>query len=258
MKNALIVAALAGALLAVVFLVAPPRNAFRIESRILGEGRTILESLPAGYESSGKAYPVLIHLDASAQAFGRDPSFYDVAKTVNSLGKPVPEMIVLGVRNTRRNRDMIPAGESSTAGGARNFLRFLAEELIPALRTRYRAEDYRILYGRSDSGLFALYALTEAPDAFQAVIASSPSLERCPVFMAKAMSRFLRERPSLARKLFIIYGSKERYVAVRVPEYAELIRQAASESFALGVKNVPGGGHVPPSSLEDGLRFVFK
>jgi predicted alpha/beta superfamily hydrolase len=88
------------------------------------------------------------------------------------------------------------------------------------------------LFGRSDSGLFALYALTVAPDAFQAVIASSPSLGRCPTFMADRVKKLFRERPSLAKTLFIIYGANRGpSVAVRIPEFAALIKIELPRKF---------------------------
>ncbi len=261
MRKILFTVALAAAAAGVFFLINPPSSAFKISSRILGEKRTILEFLPAGYRTSGKSYPVLFHLDADPRPSTYGPSFYAVAERVNALGLLVPEMIVLGVTNTDRLRDMIPVPDETyppAPGKAQEFLHFITEELIPEVEARYRAADFRILYGRSDSGLFALYALTSAPDAFQAVISSSPSLGRCPAFMADGVKALFRERPAIAKTLFIIHGADEGpSVAARVPELAALIRKVSSENFVLGVKSVPNGGHIPKSSLEDGLRFVF-
>jgi len=261
MRKIVIAVALVAMAAGVVYLVNPPYKAFKISSAILGERRTVLEYLPAGYRSSGKSYPVLIHLDADPRPSTYGPSFYAIAERMNALGAPIPEMIVLGVTNTDRLRDMIPVADESyppAPGQAHGFLRFITEELVPHVRTRYRTTDFRILYGRSDSGLFALYALTAAPDAFEAVVASSPSLGRCPTFMAEAVKRLFQERPTLAMRLFIIYGSNEGpSVSARVPELAGLIERGSSENLVLGVRSVPDGGHIPKSSLEDGLRFIF-
>jgi hypothetical protein len=76
--------------------------------------------------------------------------------------------------------------------------------------------------------------------------------------MAEAVKKLLRERPALSKRLFIIYGSNEGpSVSARVPELAALIEGGSSKNFILGVRSVPDGGHIPKSSLEDGLRFVF-
>lgn len=252
----------AGALAVVALMIAilahRPRRSFEISSRVLGESRTVLTYLPTDYDSSGASYPVLVHLDASPLRVALAPSFYETAKRINAPGGPVPEMMVFGVINTDRSRDMIacPDTGASAAEGARDFLRFITEELLPAIESRYRAGGMRILYGRSDSGLFALYALVEAPDAFQAVIASSPSLDRCPEFVGERFTRLFRERPDLGTTLFLIYGSNELRVSSRVPAFAELIRASSPAGFTLGVSSVPNGGHVPRNSLEEGLRFV--
>lgn len=249
-----VVAALLAAL-----LVALARERFTISSAILGETRSILVHLPPGYHSSVMPYPVLVHLDANPGSFALEPSFYETARRLDTLGAPVPQMIAIGVVNTRRARDMIPCPDAGavSAGGAGRFLLFITRELLPAIRTRYRACDPFVLYGRSDSGLFAIYALTDAADAFQAIIASSPSLDRCPAFIADRIRGLFRVRPDLAGTLFVAYGSNERYVSVEVPPFAELIRTSASGNFNLGVASVPDGGHIPRSSLEDGLQFAF-
>lgn len=261
MKKIVIALGLTVAAVGVIWLINPPYEAFKISSRILGEKRTILEYLPAGHQTSGKSYPVLVHLDADPRPSSYGPSFYSIAEKVNALGAPIPEIIVLGVTNTDRLRDMIPFPDASfppAPGKAHDFLQFITEELIPDVKTRYRTTDFRILYGRSDSGLFALYALTAAPDAFQAVIASSPSLGRSPAFVPNGVDTLFQERPGLAKTLFIIYGANEGPgVSACVPELAALIRKVSSENFILGVKSVPNGGHIPKSSLEDGLRFIF-
>ena len=261
MRKIVFAVALAAAAAGGVYLINPPYKAFKISSRILGEKRAILEYLPAGYHTSGKSYPVLFHLDADPRPSAYGPSFYTIAEKMNALGAPIPEMIVLGLTNTDRTRDMIPVPDTAfppSPGKAHEFLQFITEELIPDVEARYRVTDLRILCGRSDSGLFALYALTAAPDAFQAIIASSPSLGRSPAFMADAVKNLFHERPALAKTLFIVYGANEGpSVADRVPEYAALIKKSCSENFILGVKNIPGGGHVPKSSLEEGLRFLF-
>jgi predicted alpha/beta superfamily hydrolase len=251
------------AAVAAYYLIHPPYKAFKISSKILGEMRVILEYVPNGYKSSGKSYPVLLHLDADPRSSVYGPSFYTIAKNINALGDPVPEMIVLGVTNTNRARDMIPVKETKrdsafpAPGRARIFLQFITDELIPEVKTRYRTSDFRVLYGRSDSGLFALYALMESPDAFQAVIASSPSLSRCPAFMVNGVKKMFRERPDIARTVFMIYGERERILRNYLRKFSEAIESAASNNFVLHVQRVAGEGHIPKASLQDGLRFVF-
>lgn len=252
--------ALAATAAVAIFLANPPYKSFKIHSKILGENRIILEFLPENYQASGQSYPVLLLLDASPRISTYGPSFYSIAENLNKSGGPIPEMIILGVVNTNRNRDMIPVKNPflNASGEALSFLRFITEELIPEIKSRFRTSEHRILYGRSDSGLFALFALTEEPDAFRTVIASSPSLGHCPALMRHRVRKIFRERPGLSGNLFIVWGSDEgRLVVDHAPDFIDVVKRTASKNFNLGVKIIPGGGHIPPSSLEDGLHFVF-
>ncbi len=134
---------------------------------------------PPHYARSNQHYPVLYLLDAEAQ-------FYQAAATLQFLGSDngrIPEMILVGITNTRRIRDLTPTTQDPEqrkhhpdAGGADAFLKFLTDELTPWVNARYRTQPYRILVGHSLGGLFAVHALLVRPDSFQAYLAVSPSL----------------------------------------------------------------------------------
>src|SRR5210317_1745424 len=84
-----------------------------LESDILGETRTIKVWLPENYAESGEAYPVFYLLDAEMVM-----RFAKAAATVAELGgDALPEMIVVGIENIDRNKDMFPA-EGGGEGGA--------------------------------------------------------------------------------------------------------------------------------------------
>ncbi len=63
-------------------------------------------------------------------------------------------------------------------GGADAFLAFLLDELVPAVLARVSAASpsRRALFGHSLGGLFAAHVLTTRPEAFETVVANSPSL----------------------------------------------------------------------------------
>jgi enterochelin esterase-like enzyme len=87
----------------------------------------------------------------------------------------MPEALVVAITNTDRNRDM-PVPQSYGKGGEENFLTFLADELIPEVKRRYRTVELRILLGHSQGGLFAIYALANKPAAFQWYLAMDAPL----------------------------------------------------------------------------------
>lgn len=143
-----------------------------IYSKILDEERKLIIYKPVGYDQSQEKYPVLYMLDAHF-------IFYYATGFLQGLHRlqRIPGMILVGILNTDRNRDMNPSKSNTrTGGGADNFIKFLKEELIPFVDKNYRTEPYRILFGISSSGMFTIYNLLTAPDIFNAYFASSPSL----------------------------------------------------------------------------------
>jgi predicted alpha/beta superfamily hydrolase len=140
-----------------------------IRSAILNEDRDILIYTPPDYDKSRMRYPVLYLLDA-------DDHFHSATGIVRHLADNglIPGLLVVGVRNTDRWRDLTPGGDENlreempASGGGERFLRFLKEELAPYIDTRYRTRPYRILIGHSLGGLMAVYAFLREPTLFQA------------------------------------------------------------------------------------------
>ena len=106
--------------------------------------------------------------------------------------KIVPSLIVVGIENTDRTRDLTPThfnngpdGKPDTSakafgknsGGGEKFLQFIKTELMPYIESNYPAAPYKILSGHSLGGLMAVYCLLNHPDFFNAYIAISPSLQ---------------------------------------------------------------------------------
>jgi len=235
----------------------------KIPSKVLGETRSFLVHLPEGYETSKKRYPVLYLLDGGdIKVHSGDVPAY--TRAVNTLKKmadtKMPPLILVGVANTNRLRDMLPVKIRIylDGGGADSFLRFLREELIPYIDSHYRTTSYRVLYGGSDSGLFTIYALLNAPDSFSAYISSSPSLGWCPGLINRQAEELFEKKKNLEKHLYIIYDPKDRpYCAPAIPSFIEILKSRQPRGFQWEVKEVKGGGHIPLSSIQDGLEFIF-
>ena len=61
-----------------------------------------------------------------------------------------PPMIVVGILNTNRPRDLTPTKDTTNknlkdAGGGKLFLSFIEKELIPYIDSAYSASSYRIV-----------------------------------------------------------------------------------------------------------------
>ncbi len=249
-------------LLSVSFSTAQSRDlrvsTVRLNSRILKEERTLSVSLPEDYGTSLKVYSVLYVLDAEGER-----TFPQCISTKVSLQKKgsVPQMIVVGIWNTQRNRDMIPASVSHRpgSGGSDSFLTFIKDELIPFINRTYRTDGFSILYGMSNSALFCVYALLEAPETFNAYIASSPMIGHCPGFIEKKTEIFVNKEAVSSRILYMIYGSNDsERVTQYVPDFQDYLKDYAPKDFVGELVILKGEGHVPQSSLARGLQFVFK
>ncbi len=157
-------------------------------SKILQEPRKVWIYTPdmtSGNREPGKRYPVLYLLDGDAH-------FPSVAGLVQQLSQVngntvLPEMIVVGIPNTDRTRDLTPTHIfndppmldsifSRTTGGGENFLAFLEKELMPHVDSLYPAAPYKVLVGHSFGGLAVMNALVNHSRLFNAYIAIDPSM----------------------------------------------------------------------------------
>lgn len=138
----------------------------KIYSKVLQEERKIYVYDPSNSksgQSNREHYPVLYLLDA-------DDHFYSTVGMIKQMSGRWPEMIVVGITNTSRTRDLTP-----DAGGA-NFMNFIEKELIPHIDSIYPTAPYRLLSGHSLGGLTVIHALLNNPTLFNAYIAIDPSL----------------------------------------------------------------------------------
>ncbi|OYX28739.1 MAG: hypothetical protein B7Z06_00755, partial [Flavobacteriales bacterium 32-35-8] len=143
-------------------------------SDILKENREIWVHIPKSATKNQSKYPVLYLLDGDAH-------FYSVTGMIEQLstvnGNTVsPEMVVIGIINTDRTRDLTPTHMNGTSGGGEKFLNFVERELIPYIEKTYPVIDYKTFVGHSLGGLTVIDALIERPELFNNYVAIDPSL----------------------------------------------------------------------------------
>ena len=148
-------------------------QSFEIDSKILQQKRTILVSLPTGYEANKARYPVIYMLDgliAISHAVG--------ARDVLVKSANIPPTIIVGIKSEDRMMDFTPSSIElfKSSGGADKFLSFIDLELIPLINAKYRTNAFKALEGHSMAGLFTAHALIKSPDLFDAYIITSPEL----------------------------------------------------------------------------------
>jgi predicted alpha/beta superfamily hydrolase len=154
-----------------------------IQSKALGEKRTLNIYLPEGYTKSDTTkYPVIYLLDGSA-----DEDFIHIVGLVqfNSFEwiNLVPKSIVVGIATVDRRRDFtfpttIEKDKKAypTTGHSDNFISFLEKELQPFIEKRYKTNAAKTIIGQSLGGLLATEILFKKPALFNKYIIVSPSL----------------------------------------------------------------------------------
>ncbi|MGK0391144.1 MAG: putative alpha/beta superfamily hydrolase, partial [Maribacter sp.] len=240
--------------------------------------------LPENYNpDSNEKYAVIYLLDGF--------SLKNTLETVydNYWGHYLPHMILVGVSNrTNRTRDLttsqIKMRRGSTmdveTGGAETFTKYMEEELIPYIDSKYPTMPYRTLIGHSYAGLFTINILINHSHLFENYIAIDPSLdwdnqkllkqakEKLTTSSFKGKSLFV----SLAAEMLDIQNEKITIDNIKEDssEYTLFARSiidfsdyAATHSqnglnFSWKVYPEDLHGTVPLPSIRDGLIYLFK
>jgi uncharacterized protein len=216
-----------------------------IHSDVLQETREILVHLPDGYERSERRYPVFYVLDGEwlfTYAVGA------VQFLSGEVAGRMPEMIVIGIPNTNRERDLYWHQEP--------FLKFLEEELIPWVEARYRTAPHRLLHGWSSGSAFCLRVFFTRPELFSNYIASGAAIsERA----ADAWRSALGPGSHAGKRIF---ANTEGTTPMRVEGLARLtnlLQQSAPPGLKWKSVVLEGESHVAVAAkgLFAGLEFVY-
>ncbi len=180
------------------------------ESQILNETRTVTVQLPKSYNAQPNThYPIIYRLDGA----GNIPLINAVLEQLQAQ-RSAPEVIIVAIENTDRARDLFPtvnqnpAGPVGVGGGAKQFLNFITEELMPLIESKYRVHDFRVISGASAAGVFSLYALKQKPDVFNAALAYSAAVWWADGATAKSTVTFLKEKKALNHYLYTAIGNE--------------------------------------------------
>jgi predicted alpha/beta superfamily hydrolase len=236
-----------------------------LKSKVLGEDRVILVRTPVGYETNKLRYPVLYMTDGDAH-------MGHTASTIEFLtgNGRIPEMIVVGVTNTDRTRDLTPAKSTQknaagelqfpTAGGADNFLKFFETELIPEIEKEYRVQPYRILAGHSFGGLFAIHALITKPTLFNSYVAVSPSLQWENAEALARAEEFLKDQKELRVTLYASIGNEPGGIGESFDKFKEALSKTNIKGFEWQAERMDDEDHgsVVLRSHYFGLRKVYE
>ncbi len=219
-------------------------------SKHLNEKRVVQINLPKSYESTNNTYPVLFVLDGEY--------VFEYAKgSVTFLGNDfgfLPEMIVVGVPNTDRNRDLFVSLEPN--GDYLNFIDFLSEELVPYINKNYRANSFKVLYGWSSGAGLANCVFVKNPGLFSGYILSGAGIgPKTAAFIKNHLS------PDKYKGIHLFASSEgTTFRSSGLQKHKALIEQISPSGLHKNFKIYDQLSHVDVLSqgLYDGLKFVFR
>lgn len=255
----------------------PDSHVVVIPSKVLKEDRTVYIHYPKpGAENLNKRFPVLYLMDGESH-------FDMLSQYVDYLSRwdvnVVPEMIVVGIVNTKRTRDLTPTesiidyrGQPDTSkvswmkpsGGGEQFLQFIREELMPYIDKTYKTQPFKIFAGHSFGGIASINCMLTYPDMFNAYIAISPSFWWDNEYVLKLAHGKLKKSTALNKILFYSDANEGlddgSSYHTNLLKFDSLLSATALKGLDYKYRHYPEETHMtePVLAYYDALRFIYK
>ncbi len=235
----------------------------QLHSDVLGEDRLLLVCLPRGYEESSMSYPVLFVL-YGGQIRGYFAEAVHVVDRLSEEGS-IPKMIVVGVANVERYRDLSPVGRRGRPSGIEPFSRFVVEELIPYVESECRTKDSRVLMGPQAGAAFGLYTLAKRQGLFNAFIIENP-FRSPPVYnvLMPLMEELVDKGLPSFTFLQITCSDREGYLDKTqeieyMRRFEKMVADKKPQNLTLVTHYIEKNeDFLPPLRLKEGLRELFR
>lgn len=249
------------------------RDTFSLRSKATGDEYVLRVSFPEGYHASSSAYPLLLMLDGE-YAFHATA---DISAYLQREGAVRP-YVVVGVSYdvgfgpplaAKRSRDFTPptdeAGVIKKAPAP--YHAFLKEELLPALKARYRIQPGDLtLWSYSLSGALALWLNYYDRALFDHYLIASPNMSYGILEKLMAGEVLHNAEGARAKKVMLSLDRSEtadpdRYFKPGSTELVDPLKQmlAQFQGYQVSFHGTQGESHASSwfVSLPRGLRFVF-
>lgn len=249
-----------------------------VQSTVLNEQRKLWVYVPNTAPDSGTTYPVVYLLDGD----GHFPSVVGMIQQLSTINgnTTVPKMIVVGIPNTDRMRDLTPLPNTdmpnpNTSGGGTKFLDFMEHELIPYIESQYPTKPYRMFIGHSLGGLTVINAMLKRPELFNSYIAIDPSLWWADSAVLQESKVLLNTKDYSKESMYVgiantigpefdtttvMKDTTEMTQHIRdILSFSKDVVPNSSSGLTFASKYYPNDSHgsVPLIATYDGLRFLF-
>ena len=263
-----------------------PRTELRmLHSAVINRDFEIYIKLPYSYYTGKSIYPVVYFTDGNR-------SFPLVENTSFILEFPkgkVKETIVIGIgypsddlsdwarlRTYDLTPTIVPAVENSTknvliqytgnkniivkSGGSSEFVKFIADELIPFIEANYRIDtNKRMLAGYSFGGLFSLFFMLHRPGVFSSYFAGSPSLDYDQGVIFNYEKDYALVHRDLKGRLFMTMGGLEGESVIRdMTDLKDSLMSRHYEGLEIETHIFEGETHPScyPAAVSRAFRFL--
>ena len=208
------------------------------------------------------------------------------------LGGDAPRFIIVGIGYpvdhavgglNLRNRDLTPTPSAQLeaefafpvdgipsitsgkkSGGAKEFLSFIRDELVPFVDKNYNTiEGDRGYFGDSLGGLFGLYTLFHEPDTFSRYIIGSPSIWYDDTVSFEYAEKFLASDQLLNARIYMSVGELEEdapfHMVSNVYKMFALLKSKPMPDLDIKMHVIPGETHtsVVGINLIKGIQAVY-
>jgi len=217
----------------------------KITSKLLGEEREIFVYQP---EKMRQKIPLLIVFDAESL-------FLPLVSAVNFMNyssemPQISEMLVVGIPNTKRDRDM-PVPQQYDGLRENRFFSFLEKELLPFLRQNYQLSDITIAVGHSQGGLFVTNMMVQNSQLFTWAIALDAPMNVTPKIdpLKQTFSNKINQNSTPMRYVSVenTYGWGDDWATYKLENKNTLQIKSENEDHE----------SMPYKGIYDGLKFLF-
>lgn len=241
----------------------PVHDEFKIESKQVGETRNINVWTPPEYKTSIDSLPVMYMADGGII----DEDFPHIANTIAELikSKSIPPMILVGIANTQRRRDLSGPTEIETdkeiapvIGGSEKFRTFIKEELFPEINKRYRTTSQKSIIGESLSGLFVVETFFLTPDMFDNYIAFDPSIWWNDHYLVRTAKVHLASFPKTEKRIWFA-GSSAEDISQYTNDLAEIFKTESISTVKWKYSPEPKEKHntILRATKEKAIKWTF-
>ncbi len=242
----------------------PGSQELNIKSAITGKDYKLYLNFPRNIDDPNRTFPVIYLLDAQW-----DFPLLNAIYGEQYFDGFIPDAIVVGITwggknpnpDSLRVTDFTPTKtmQDPTGGGAKKFLSFIKEELIPFIDSKFKTKkDDRTLMGSSLGGLFTLYALFNDPTVFKNYVLTSPAIQWDNGIINSYMEKYSENNSGSAKRLSMAVGGYED-----VASYQKFVDELKGKNFpGLKIKSkvIDGVGHSggKADGYTRGLQFAFE